>query len=419
MAGRNLAGGIGRKAARVAALAGLAAGLACGLAVAPAAAGAVPCRTSGSFESWLEGVKAEARAAGVPGSAIEAGLAGVAYDPAIIRRDQGQGVFQQTLLTFAGRMVSNDRMVRGKKYLAQYSGVLSRIEATYGVPGEVLVAFWGLETDFGSDMGKYHAPTAVATLAYDCRRADYFRPELIDLLRIVARGDLKPSEMFGDWAGELGHLMFTPTDLYRYAADGDGDGRINVMRSVPDAFATGANFLRGLGWRRGEPWLEEVSVPADMDWSQADLDTMLPRAAWSRMGVRTPAGGALAAGGPSAALLLPMGRNGPAFLAYPNFKAYLGWNKAMVYSTTAAYYATRLDGAPAMSRGRAKVTPLTTEQMRHLQGLLRSAGFTRDAPDGRFGKSTRAAVRAAQMQLGLPADGYPTPELLAALEGRR
>jgi lytic murein transglycosylase len=382
-------------------------------------AGSVPCRTSGSFESWLEGVKAEARAAGVPNSAIEAGLAGVAYDPAIIRRDQGQGVFQQTFLTFSDRMVSNDRMVRGRKLLAQYSGVLSRIEAQYGVPGEVLVAFWGLETDFGSDLGKYKAPAAVATLAYDCRRADYFRPELIDLLRIVARGDLKPSEMIGDWAGELGHLMFTPTDLYRYAADGDGDGHINVIRSVPDAFATGANFLRGLGWRRGEPWLEEVAVPADMDWSQADLDTMLPRSTWSRMGVRTRDGSPLAAGGPPAALHLPMGRHGPAFLAYPNFKVYLGWNKAMVYSTTAAYYATRLDGAPPVARGRGTVTPLSTEQLRHLQTLLQRAGYTSDTPDGRLGQSTRTAVRQAQVKLGLPADSYPSVELIAALEGRR
>ncbi|ALK08329.1 lytic murein transglycosylase [Blastochloris viridis] len=401
-------------------VAAVAALIAAPAAATPAAAPAsVPCRTSGSFESWLEGVKAEARAAGVANSAIEAALAGVTYDPAIIRRDQGQGVFQQTFLTFSDRMVSSDRMVRGRKYLGQYAGVLSRIEAQYGVPGAVLVAFWGLETDFGSDLGKYRAPAAVATLAYDCRRADYFRPELIDLLRIVARGDLKPSEMVGDWAGELGHLMFTPTDLYRYAADGDGDGHINVMRSVPDSFATGANFLRGLGWRRGEPWLEEVAVPADMDWSQADLDTMLPRAAWSRMGVRTPAGTALAVGGPPAALLLPMGRNGPAFLAYPNFKVYLGWNKAMVYSTTAAYYATRLAGAPQVSRGRDPVTPLSTEQMRHLQALLQRASFTRDAPDGRFGQGTRAAVRAAQIALGLPADGYPSTELIAALERRR
>jgi lytic murein transglycosylase len=413
MGRRVRAGGLLGMAAVAALLAGLA------VPGGAAWAGSVPCRTSGSFESWLEGVKAEARAAGVPNSAIEAGLAGVAYDPAIIRRDQGQGVFQQTFLTFSDRMVSSDRMVRGRKYLSQYSGVLSRIEAQYGVPGEVLVAFWGLETDFGSDLGKYKAPAAVATLAYDCRRADYFRPELIDLLRIVARGDLKPSEMIGDWAGELGHLMFTPTDLYRYAADGDGDGHINVIRSVPDAFATGANFLRGLGWRRGEPWLEEVAVPADMDWSQAELDTMLPRSTWSRMGVRTRDGGALAAGGPPAALHLPMGRNGPAFLAYPNFKVYLGWNKAMVYSTTAAYYATRLDGAPPVSRGRGTVTPLSTEQLRHLQSLLQRAGFTHDTPDGRLGQSTRTAVRAAQVKLGLPADSYPSLELISALEGRR
>lgn len=393
----------------------LAAPLVVALAATPALAD-LSCRKGQSFEAWLAGFKKQAEAAGVSRAAIDKGLAGVTFDPAIIRRDQGQGVFQQTFLQFSDRMVSGDRMSRGGKLLQTHAALLKRIEATYGVPGPVLVAFWGLETDFGSDMGKYKAPTAVATLAYDCRRTDMFTQELVDLLRIVERGDLEPSEMIGDWAGELGHLMFTPTDLYTYAADGDGDGRRDVIRSVPDGLATAANFLKGLGWRRGEPWIEEVRVPAEMDWSRSDPDIDLSRAEWSRMGVTRPDGSALASGGPVASLWLPMGRNGPAFLTYPNFQAYLGWNKAMVYSTTAAYYATRLAGAPPISRGRGTVTPLTTEQMKQLQTLLVRRGFTTDAPDGRLGNATRAAVRKAQMALGLPADSYPSAELIAALQ---
>ncbi len=377
------------------------------------------CRKGQSFEAWLAAFKRQAEAAGVSRAAIETGLAGVTFDPAIVRRDHGQGVFQQTFLQFSDRMVSGDRLSRGARLLDTHAAVLKRIEAQYGVPGPVLVAFWGLETSFGTDMGKYKAPVAVATLAYDCRRTEMFTQELIDLLRIVERGDLAPSEMIGDWAGELGHLMFTPTDLYTYAADGDGDGRHDVIRSIPDALATAANFLKGLGWRRGEPWLDEVRVPAEMDWSRSDPSIALSRAEWARMGVTRPDGAALAAGGPPASLWLPMGRLGPAFLTYPNFQAYLGWNKAMVYSTTAAHYAARLAGAPKLSRGRGEVTPLTTEQMKHLQTLLVRRGYSAEAPDGRLGNATRAAVRAAQMRLGLPADSYPTAELIAALEGAR
>lgn len=385
------------------------------LASAGTALAEVPCRTSGSFEQWLQGVRRDAAAQGISQRAIEAGLAGVAYDPAIIKRDHGQGVFQQSFLQFSDRMVSSDRMSRGPRLLRQHADLFRRIEAQYGVPGAVLVAFWGLETDFGSDMGKYRAPNSVATLAYDCRRAEMFRAELMGLLKVVDRGDLQPREMIGDWAGELGHLMFSPHDYARYGVDADGDGRADVIHSLPDAMASGANFLKALGWRRGEPWLESVQAPADMDWSKADPSVRASRADWAAVGVRKSDGSALARGGPEAWLWLPMGREGPAFLAYPNFDAYLGWNKAMVYATTAAYYAARLDGAPPLARGRGKVATLSTEEVKRLQTLLARRGFSDEEPDGRIGSATRAATRKAQMALGLPADAYPDAALIAAL----
>ncbi len=379
------------------------------------AAAEVPCRTGGSFESWLEGFKREAAAEGISRAAIERGLAGVAYDPAIIKRDHGQAVFQQSFLQFSDRMISSDRLARGPRLIAQHGDLFRRIEAKYGVPGAVLVAFWGLETDFGSDLGKYRAPSAVATLAYDCRRAEMFRTELKGLLRVVERGDLAPEEMVGDWAGELGHLMFSPHDYARYGTDFDGDGKANVIRSIPDAMASGAAFLQALGWHRGEPWIESVQVPAEMDWSNASPEVHASRAEWARAGVRRGDGGALAAGGPEAWLWLPMGRNGPAFLAYPNFDVYLGWNKAMVYATTAAVYAARINGAPPINRGRGQVTMLSTEDVRKLQTLLRRHGFSNEEVDGRVGQATRAAVRKAQVALGLPADAFPDQALIAAL----
>ncbi len=385
------------------------------LATSLGALAEVPCRTSGSFENWLAGFKQEAIASGISRAAVERGLAGVAYDPAIIKRDHGQGVFQQTFLQFSDRMVSSDRLSRGPKLLRQHADLFRRIEAKYGVPGAVLVAFWGLETDFGSDLGKYRAPNSVATLAYDCRRAEMFRTELTGLLKVVERGDLTPDQMIGDWAGELGHLMFSPHDYARYGTDFDGDGRADVIHSIPDAMASGAAFLQALGWRRGEPWLESVRVPEDMDWSKADPEVRASRADWARAGVRAVDGSALPGGGPEAWLWLPMGRNGPAFLAYPNFDAYLGWNKAMVYATTAAYYADRLAGAPPLARGHGGVTPLTAEEVRRLQTRLVERGFSDEEPDGRIGQATRTAVRKAQIAVGLPADSYPDKALLAAL----
>jgi len=281
------------------------------------------------------------------------------------------------------------------------------------------VAFWGLESDFGSNNGKFPILRSVATLAYDCRRPQFFRTQLIDALRIIERGDLRASEMVGDWAGELGPLQFTPSDYFKYAVDYDGDGRRDLIRSVPDLLASGANFLAGLGWRRGEPWLQEVRVPPNLPWDQADLAIKHPRTQWARWGVTLADGRPLPADNMPASLLLPMGRLGPAFLAYANFQAYLGWNASLVYSTTAAYFATRLAGAPPVGRGSAAVPSLTSAQIMEMQQLLARRGFASTPADGKLGLATRQAVKAAQVALGVPADSYPSIELIERLRASR
>jgi lytic murein transglycosylase len=376
------------------------------------------CSDGAEFPQWLEKVKAEARQRGISEATISGPLSQVRYDPQIVRRDRGQGVFQQTFLQFSDRMVSSDRMSRGPKLMAQYGDLLQRIEKKFGVPGAVLVAFWGLETDFGADKGKYPILTSLATLSYDCRRPDFFRPHLFGALDLIDKGDVTADEMIGDWAGEAGHLMMSPAEYDKWGVDFDGDGKRNVFKSVPDALASGASFLAGSGWRRGEPWLQEVRVPASMPWEEAGLDKTHTRAEWAKWGV-TGAGAPLPSDAMPASLHLPMGRNGPAFLAYANFQAYLTWNKAIVYATTAAYYANRLNGAPAIGRGNAVVTPLTTEEVKDLQGLLLKQGFTQDQPDGRVGTGTRLAIRQAQLKYGLPADGYPDAALLQRMRTGR
>ena len=304
-------------------------------------------------------------------------------------------MFNQTFLQFSDRMVGGARIPNGLAKIKQHAALFAEVEKKYGVPAPVLTAFWGLESDFGANFGNYKILSALATLAYDCRRPDFFRTQLFDALRIIERGDQRVDEMIGDWAGEFGGLQFTASDYLKNAVDFDGDGRRDLIQSIPDTLASGANFLVSLGWQRGEPWLQEVRVPQNLPWQEADLTIQHPRLAMGGLGreagLRHAAGRTTLA----ASMILPMGRHGPAFLAYPNFQAFLGWNSAYVYSTTVAYFATRLNGAPALDRdGAASVVPLTSAQMMDLQRLLIKQGYEGVGDvDGKFGAGTRAAVR--------------------------
>jgi len=244
-----------------------------------------PC--GGSFDGWLSGFKSEAAAKGIPQAVIAGGLSGVTLDQGVLTRDHSQKVFDQSFEQFSGRMVP-PRMTRGSNMMKQYGSVLSRIEQTYGVPGEVLVAIWGLETDFGANTGKFQTLRSLATLAYDCRRAAEFRAELMDALRIVERGDLSPQEMRGAWAGELGQTQFMPSSWVKYAVDFDGNGKRDLLHNVPDVLASTANFLASSGWQRGKGF--------------------------------EPGG--------------------------PNFAVLQQWNKSEVYARTIAHFATQLARAP-------------------------------------------------------------------------
>ena len=383
-----------------------------------AATAAAPCRTSGPYETWLAALEREATANGVSQRTVGAVAPFLTYDQRIVNIDHGQRVFTQTFLEFSDRMAAAYRIQTGAAKIKTYANVFSRIEQQYGVPAPVIVAFWALESDFGANMGKEHTLSALASLAYDCRRADRFRADLLDALRIVERGDLAPEEMIGSWAGELGQTQMTPSIYYQYGVDYDGDGKRNLLRSAPDVLASTANYLAGLGWKRGEPWLTEVRVPQNLPWDQADLSVQLPRSKWASLGVSLADGRALPADNLPASLLLPMGRFGPAFLVYANFQVYLQWNNSLVYSTTAAYLATRIAGAPALHRG-APPPALPFNDAKELQTLLTHAGYDVGTIDGFLGQKTRQAVKAVQVKYGMPADSYPTAELLARLRGGR
>ena len=391
--------------------------LVAGLVLFANSAFAAPCRTGGSYEKWLADFEREAISQGVSQRTIAAAAPFLTYDQKIVYIDRGQRVFTQTFLEFSDRMAAGYRIQMGQSKIKTYAQVFQRIDQQYGVPAPVIVSFWALESDFGANMGNYHSLSSIASLAYDCRRADRFRSQLLDAMRLIERGDLRPEEMIGSWAGELGQTQMMPSEYYKYAVDYDGDGKRNLLRSAPDVLGSTANYLVGLGWRRGEPWLTEVRVPASTSffpWDQADLDIQLPRSKWASFGVTLADGKPLPADNLPASLLLPMGRFGPAFLVYQNFQVYLQWNNSLVYSTTAAYLATRIAGAPPFHRGNPPPA-LPFADVKTLQGMLAHAGYDVGAIDGFVGLKTRQAVKALQVKYGLPADSYPTAELLARM----
>jgi len=379
-----------------------------------AALAAPPCRTSGTYEAWLAAFEREAGAKGISQRAIAAAAPSLTYDQKIVNIDRGQRVFAQTFLEFSGRMASSYRISHGGALIKSHAAEFARIEQQYGVPAAVIVSFWALESDFGANMGNYRSLSAIASLAYDCRRSDRFRSQLFDALRLIERGDLRPDDMIGSWAGELGQTQMMPSEYFQYAIDYNGDGKRDLIHDVPDMLASTGNYLHGLGWRKGEPWLAEVHVPANLPWEQADLAVTLLRSKWAGFGVTLADGRPLPADNLPASLLLPMGRLGPAFLAYQNFQIYLQWNNSLVYSTTAAYLATRITGAPALHPGTPPAA-LPFADVKEMQGLLVHAGYDVGNVDGFMGLKTRQAVKAMQVKYGLPADSYPTAELLARM----
>jgi lytic murein transglycosylase len=389
---------------------------------------AASCHGGQSFDRFLAELKQKAVTAGVSQRTLAEAAPYLVYDQGIVNRDRGQRVFGQIFTQFAGRMAANYRMQQGQQYIRTYAAAFARAEKEYGVPPAVIAAFWGLESDFGAQMGNLPTLRSLVSLAYDCRRSEMFQGETIAALEIIERGDLTPDEMIGSWAGELGQTQFLPTHYFNYAVDYDGDGHRNLLSSGPDVIGSTANYIaNGLKWRRGEPWLQEVRVPqaanvanfANFPWDQADLTIKLPRSKWVALGVTTADGKPLANDEMPASLLLPMGRMGPAFLAYANFAAYTEWNNSLIYSTTAGYLAGRIAGAPPMRRPHAPVAQLPFNEIKELQGLLARAGYDVGKIDGVLGQASRSAVKAMQVKYGLPADSWPTAELLARMRGPR
>jgi lytic murein transglycosylase len=303
--------------------------LAVALAAVPTAAlGQANCRNAGAFEPWLAAFKKEAAAKGISQDAMAAASPYLVLDQRIINIDRGQRFFAQNFLEISDKMLAGGRLPGGAAQIKKHQALFAREEKEFGVPASVITAFWGLESDFGAGQGKDQAIKSLATLAYDCRRSDMFRGHLFDALRLIERGDLRADEMIGSWAGELGQTQMMPSEYMAHAIDYDGDGRRNLIKSAADVIGSTGKYLVHLGWKRGEPWLQEVRVPENLPWKEADLSVQHPRSQWAAWGVTRADGKALPNDNLPASMVLPVGRFGPAFLAYDNFQAYLKWNQS-------------------------------------------------------------------------------------------
>jgi len=371
----------------------------------------VPC--GGDFQAFKAGLQDEAVAMGHDPQVARRFLSGAQQDSSVLRRDRAQGIFQTPFIEFSRKLISQDRLDRGRQLSQRWDEVFDRIERDYGISRGVLLAFWAFETDYGAFQGDFNTLDALVTLAHDCRRPEIFRPQIFSAMELYERGDFDPDTTTGAWAGEIGMVQMLPKDILENGMDGDGDGQVTLKSSAPDALLSGAKMLSELGWRHGEPWLQEVVLPADMDLSLTGLETTMSVAEWERLGVRAREG-ALDDGRLEASILLPQGRGGPSFIAYPNFRVYFEWNQSFTYVMTAAYFASRLEGASVYDPGNPD-PGLSGEQMLALQRALDAKGYDVGGIDGILGAGTRSAVRDMQARLGLPADGWPTVELLNRL----
>lgn len=365
----------------------------------------------GAFPDFLGGIKAEAIRKGHAAATVDQFLLRARQDPAVIAADRKQGVYQLDFTSFSKRLVTLKRLQQGQSHSRRQDAVFRAAQQTYGVPRGVLLAFWAFETDYGNFQGDFNTLNALLTLAHDCRRPDLFRPQIFAALTLYQQGDFDPVRTTGAWAGEVGMVQMLPADILENGIDGDGDGRVTLKTSPADALLSGAKMLQSLGWTAGQPWLQEVTVPATLDWSLSGVGKPRATADWARMGVR-PRSGQLAA--LPATLILPQGHKGPAFLAYPNFDVFFDWNQSFTYVLTAAEFANRLSGAPEF-RVNTPDPGLSGDRMKALQQALARRGRDVGLIDGILGAGTRAAVQKEQRRLGLPADSWPTATLLERL----
>lgn len=334
----------------------------------------------------------------------------------VIQLDRNQPEFVQTFSGYFGRRVTDYRIQKGRELLAKHRPLLNQLTQEYGVPPQYLIAFWGLETNFGGYLGKIPTLDSLATLACDPRRKTFFTSELFTALELISQHDLDVSDMRGSWAGAMGHTQFMPSAYSQYAVDGDNDGRADLWNSIPDALTSAANFLKNLGWESQLRWGREVKLPNGFEYANLGLDQKFPLAHWRTLGVLDTAERPLADVDIEAALLAPSGQHGPQFLVYNNFKVIMRWNNSQFYALSVGRLADRINGAGKLHQPIPKTKALTKQQVEMMQSNLIDLGFDPGGIDGQLGPATSAAIRAFQQSQQQVADGFATVEIVNSLQ---
>jgi membrane-bound lytic murein transglycosylase B len=368
------------------------------------------------FSSWLNKLRQEALTKGISEATLQEALDKLEPIPRIIELDRKQPEFTQTFWRYLDARVNENRIERGRTLLKTHKELLDTIEMQYGVQPRFLVAFWGLETNFGDYLGSFPVIGSLATLAYDPRRSDFFRSELLAALSIIDNGHISTANMLGSWAGAMGQPQFMPSTFIRFAVDADGDGRRDIWHSLPDVFASAANFLSESGWQGDKTWGREVKIPSDFDLDLTGLKVKKTLAAWQVLGVRKINGRNLPEVNIKGSIILPAGHEGPAFLVYNNFHTILRWNRSDFYAIAVGHLADRItDSGPFLTPRPASEQPLSRSQVENIQKLLTARGYDPGPIDGVIGSQTHQAIKDFQRATKLPADGHPTPELLDIL----
>lgn len=411
------------------------------------------------FSVWLQKVKYEAKSLGISDDTTADFTSHTIFLPNVIKQDRAQPEFITPFLDYFSKRVDDKKVAYGRTLMLKHHELLTQIESKYGVPKQVLIAFWGMETQYGNVKGNIDVLSALATLAYEGRRSDFFRAQLLDAILMIELGYVDIERFKGSWAGAFGNMQFMPTTFMLYAVDGDADGVIDVVNSLPDAFASAAHYLASIGWQQNEPVMVEVKLPNDFDWQSAQLAVRKAPEEWSKLGVQvcvietdttdnltsmnidTPLGGdnqktkrqvcdqeqtettlnikssgAFPNVSGMASILLPQGWQGPAFMVFDNFDIIMHWNRSVNYALSVAQLAKLLNLEPSiLGGGFAESGALTYQQMLELQNRLNDLGFDAGVADGLPGLQTQAAVRSYQLQQQLPADGYASPSFYQRL----
>jgi len=411
------------------------------------------------FSVWLQKVKYEAKSLGISDDTTADFTSHTIFLPNVIKQDSAQPEFITPFLDYFSKRVDDKKVAYGRTLMLKHHELLTQIVSKYGVPKQVLIAFWGMETQYGNVKGNIDVLSALATLAYEGRRSDFFRAQLLDAILMIELGYVDIERFKGSWAGAFGNMQFMPTTFMLYAVDGDADGVIDVVNSLPDAFASAAHYLASIGWKQNEPVMVEVKLPNDFDWQSAQLAVRKAPEEWSKLGVQvcvietdttdnltsmnvyTPLGGdnqktkrqvcdqeqtettlnikssgAFPNVSGMASILLPQGWQGPAFMVFDNFDIIMHWNRSVNYALSVAQLAKLLNLEPSiLGGGFAESGALTYQQMLELQNRLNDLGFDAGVADGLPGLQTQAAVRSYQLQQQLPADGYASPSFYQRL----